>query len=156
MALSDIAEISQTDRIYEALKKAGLHINSTNTDTNQLALDDILGRKFGNTDLSGGQWQKLAIARTFFKRDVCLYVLDEPSAALDPKSEAAIFENFAEMTKGVTSILITHKLSSIVFVDRILVLDQGCVVEEGTHQDLLVQDGLYAEMWRLQAKNYKI
>lgn len=168
VALSDIAQISQTDRIYKALKKAGLNISSDNTsddasddasedtDTNQLVLDDILGRKFGDTDLSGGQWQKLAIARTFFKQDVRLYVLDEPSAALDPKSEAAIFEHFAEMTKGVTSILITHKLSSIIFVDRILVLDQGCVVEEGTHQDLLVQDGLYAEMWRLQAKNYKI
>lgn len=156
VALSDIEQINQTDRIYKALKKAGLNINSDDANANQLVLDDILGRKFGDTDLSGGQWQKLAIARTFFKQDVRLYVLDEPSAALDPKSEAAIFEQFAEMTKGVTSILITHKLSSIIFVDRILVIDQGRVVEEGTHQDLLVKNGLYSEMWKLQSKNYNI
>lgn len=116
--------------------------------------DTLLGKEFGGTDLSGGEWQKLAIARALFRK-ADLLILDEPSAALDPRSEHEMFQSFAAISKGRTTLLITHRLASVQMADRILVLREGRLVEEGSHQALLHRNGLYAELWRLQAEGYR-
>ena len=106
------------------------------------------------TDLSGGEQQKVAIARAIYK-DAGLMVLDEPSAALDPYAEYEIYKNFSEITESKTLISISHRLSSCRMCDRILVLDRGKVVQEGTHEEL-VKDigGKYYELWSAQAQYY--
>ena len=102
---------------------------------------------------SGGQEQKIAISRAL-ARDGSLVILDEPTAALDPKSEEEVFENLIQLTKGKTSIFISHRLSSTRIADRIIVLDKGEILEEGTHRELIEQQGLYADMFYIQAKQY--
>lgn len=94
-----------------------------------------LGKQFNGTELSGGQWQKLAIARAFFRQDAQIVILDEPTAALDPRSEYEIYRHFSELTSGKTTILVTHRLASVRMADRILVLKQGRLIEQGTHED---------------------
>lgn len=103
---------------------------------------------------SGGQEQKIAISRAL-ARNGSVVILDEPTAALDPKSEEEVFENLIRLTKGKTSVFISHRLSSTRIADRIIVLDKGEVIEEGTHKELMEQRGLYAEMFNTQAKQYK-
>ncbi len=113
----------------------------------------LLGRPLGGVDLSGGQWQKLAIARALV-RQAPVVVLDEPTAALDPKAEAEIYRQFGEMTEGRTSILISHRLGSARLADRIIVLGDGVVAESGTHEELIAKDGEYAGFFTLQAQWY--
>ena len=116
--------------------------------------ETMLGREFsGGYDLSVGQWQKLALARAFF-RDASLVVLDEPTAALDPRAESRLFESMRELLEGRSALLISHRFSSVRSADRIYVLRDGTVVEHGTHGELLDEDGLYAELFRLQAAAY--
>ena len=102
---------------------------------------------------SGGQWQKLATARAFL-RDARVLVLDEPSAALDPKAEAALFEDFVTLSDGKTTFLVTHRLASTSRADRILVLRRGELLESGSHAALLAQGGEYAQMYNVQANQY--
>lgn len=102
---------------------------------------------------SGGQEQKIAISRAL-ARDGSLVILDEPTASLDPKSEEEVFENLINLTKGKTSIFISHRLSSTRIADRIIVLDKGKILEEGTHRELIQQEGLYTDMFNTQAKQY--
>lgn len=116
--------------------------------------DTLLGRPLGGLDLSGGQWQKLAIARALVRR-APIVVLDEPTAALDPKAEAEIYEQFGEMTSDRTSILISHRLGSARMADRIVVLKGGRIVEIGSHDELIRRDGEYARMFSLQAQWYQ-
>ena len=104
--------------------------------------------------LSGGEAQKLAIARALYK-DAPFVILDEPAAALDPIAEAKIYENFDKLVQGKTSVYISHRMSSCQFCDRIVVLDQGEIVEEGTHQQLMNKQGLYASLYQAQAKHYE-
>ena len=116
--------------------------------------ETILGPTFGGRDLSGGEWQRLATARSFMRESPWLVVLDEPTAALDPLAEQAVYERFIERSKGRTSVLISHRLSSVRTCDRILVIDNGSIVEDGDHETLLANDGLYAQFFRAQAQWY--
>ncbi|MGI8914570.1 MAG: ATP-binding cassette domain-containing protein, partial [Chloroflexota bacterium] len=117
------------------------------------AVDAYLDREFGETDLSGGQWQRIALARAFF-RDADLLVLDEPTAALDPLAELALFECFAELTEGRTAIMISHRLGAARLADRVIVLQEGAIVEEGHHDTLVTKSGVYAALFAAQAQWY--
>lgn len=112
-----------------------------------------LGRAFGGDDLSGGQWQRVALARAFMRKSRIL-VLDEPTAAMDAEAEHEIFQRFRDLKRERTAILITHRFSTVRMADRIVVFDDGRVIEEGTHEALLARDGTYARMFRLQAAGY--
>lgn len=116
-------------------------------------LETRVGQSFGGIDLSGGQWQKVAVARALY-RDARILVLDEPTAALDPRSEAELYHAFAAASAGRTTFLITHRLGSVLMADRILVLKDGRIIEDGTHEELLVRGGEYAELWQLQSRQY--
>jgi ATP-binding cassette subfamily B protein len=118
-------------------------------------LDQMLGRRFeGGVDLSGGEWQKFAIARAYL-RDAQVLILDEPTAALDAVAEYEVFRRFSELTQGRISILISHRFSTVRMADRIVVLEDGSIREQGTHQQLVSSGGRYAEMFELQAANYR-
>ncbi len=115
----------------------------------------MLGRRFdGGVELSGGQWQKVALGRAYM-RDAQLLILDEPTAALDARAEYGVFSRFAELTEGKMAVLISHRFSTVRMADRILVLEHGRVLEEGTHDDLLALSGRYAELFNLQAAGYR-
>jgi ATP-binding cassette subfamily B protein len=117
--------------------------------------DQMLGRRFeGGVDLSGGEWQKLALARAYL-RDAQLLILDEPTASLDARSEFEVFERFAELTFGKMALLISHRFSTVRMADRIVVLEGGKLVEEGSHAQLLALGGRYAAMFEMQAANYR-
>ncbi len=117
--------------------------------------DQTLGRRFeGGVELSGGEWQKMALARAYL-RDAQLLILDEPTAALDARSELEVFERFAELTQGKMALLISHRFSTVRMADRIVVLSQGKLAEEGNHQQLMAAGGLYAEMFEMQAASYR-
>jgi ATP-binding cassette subfamily B protein len=117
--------------------------------------EQILGRRFeGGVDLSGGEWQKMALARAYL-RDAQLLILDEPTAALDAKSEHEVFQRFAELTHGKMALLISHRFSTVKMADRILVLEEGQIAEQGDHEQLLLRGGRYAEMFELQAASYR-
>jgi len=117
--------------------------------------DQMLGRRFETgVDLSGGEWQKVALARAYL-RDAQILVLDEPTAALDARSEHEVFERFAELTKGKMALLISHRFSTVKMADRIIVLERGVIAEQGRHEQLMAHGGRYAEMFELQASSYR-
>ena len=117
--------------------------------------DQMVGRRFKNSvDLSGGQWQKIAIARAYM-RDAQVMILDEPTAALDARSEFEVFQRFKELSDNRTAVLISHRFSSVRMADRILVLDEGRLEASGTHEQLMAQGGRYAELFELQAAGYR-
>ena len=117
--------------------------------------EQMLGRRFdGGVDLSGGEWQKLALARAYL-RDAQLLILDEPTAALDARSEFEVFQRFAELTAGKMSLLISHRFSTVRMADRIVVLEGGRLVEEGDHSQLMALGGRYAAMFEMQAASYR-
>jgi ATP-binding cassette subfamily B protein len=115
----------------------------------------MLGRRFDEgVDLSGGEWQKVALARAYL-RDAQLLILDEPTAALDARAEFEVFERFSELTHARMAILISHRFSTVRMADRILVLHKAHLVEQGTHEELLAQGGLYSELFKMQAAGYR-
>ena len=117
--------------------------------------EQMLGRRFDQgVDLSGGEWQKIALARAYL-RDAQLLILDEPTAALDARSEFEVFRRFAELTAGKTSLLISHRFSTVRMSDRIVVLENGKIAEEGSHDQLASLGGRYAEMFEMQASSYR-
>ncbi|MGA2350460.1 MAG: ABC transporter ATP-binding protein [Terracidiphilus sp.] len=117
--------------------------------------DQMLGRRFdGGVDLSGGEWQRLALARAYL-RDAQLLILDEPTAALDARSEFEVFQRFAELTRGRMALLISHRFSTVRMADRIVVLEAGQLVEEGSHSQLIALGGRYAAMFEMQAASYR-
>jgi ATP-binding cassette subfamily B protein len=117
--------------------------------------DQLLGRRFeGGVDLSGGEWQKIALARAYL-RDAQLLILDEPTAALDARSEYQVFQRFSELTEGKMALLISHRFSTVRMADRIVVLENGKIAEEGSHQQLMALGARYAEMFELQAASYR-
>lgn len=115
----------------------------------------MLGRRFeGGVDLSGGEWQKIALARAYM-RDAQVLILDEPTASLDARAEYEVFHRFAELMRGRMAVIISHRFSTVRMADRIVVLDEGRVVEEGSHSELVTRGGLYAELFALQAEGYR-
>jgi len=117
--------------------------------------EQMLGRRFdGGVDLSGGEWQKVALARAYL-RDAQVLILDEPTAALDARSEFEVFKRFAELTTGKMALFISHRFSTVRMADRIVVLENGAIAEEGSHDQLARSGGRYAEMFELQAANYR-
>ncbi len=117
--------------------------------------DQMIGKRFKNgVELSGGEWQKIAIARAYM-REAEVLILDEPTAALDARAEFEVFQRFKELSRGKTAVLISHRFSSVRMADRILVLADGKVEAQGTHEELLTQEGRYAELFELQAAGYR-
>lgn len=117
--------------------------------------EQMLGRRFdGGVDLSGGEWQKVALARAYL-RDAQVLILDEPTSALDARSEYEVFQRFAELTTGKMAIFISHRFSTVRMADRIVVLENGRIAEEGDHEELTHLGGRYAEMFELQAASYR-
>ena len=117
--------------------------------------DQPLGKRFNQgVELSGGEWQKIALARAYMK-DAQLFILDEPTSALDARAEYEVFQRFSELTKGKTAVLISHRFSTVRMADRILVLDKGEILEEGSHEELLNKKNRYAELFNLQAMGYQ-
>ncbi len=117
--------------------------------------DQMLGKRFQEgMELSGGEWQKVALARAYMRQAQVL-ILDEPTSALDARAEYEVFQRFAALTKGKTAVLISHRFSTVRMADRILVLQQGELIETGTHEELVGLKGKYAELFSLQAKGYQ-
>lgn len=117
--------------------------------------DQMIGKRFKNgVELSGGEWQKIAIARAYM-REAEVLILDEPTAALDARAEFEVFQRFKELSRGKTAVLISHRFSSVRMADRILVLADGRVEAQGTHEELMAQQGRYAELFELQAAGYR-
>jgi ATP-binding cassette subfamily B protein len=117
--------------------------------------EQMLGRRFeGGVDLSGGEWQKLALARAYL-RDAQVLILDEPTAALDARAEYEVFERFNELTQTKMALFISHRFSTVRMAERIIVLENGAIVEEGNHDRLMALNGRYADMFELQASSYR-
>jgi ATP-binding cassette subfamily B protein len=141
-------------RIREAARQAGI---LTTLERLPRGLDTPLARQYEDgAELSGGQWQRVAIARALFalENGASILVLDEPTAALDVRAEAAFFDKFVDVTRGATALLISHRFSSVRHADHIVVLAGGRVIEQGSHDELLAANGRYAELFRLQAERF--
>ena len=152
IAVSEIAAREDHARIEEAARRSlaqGVARRLTK------GYDQMLGRRFdGGVELSGGEWQKVALGRAYL-RDAQVLILDEPTAALDARAEYEVFLRFAELTRGKMAVLISHRFSTVRMAERILVLQGGEVVEQGTHDELVARGGLYAELFSLQAAGYR-
>ena len=148
--LADTGAAEDEGRVLRALRDGGVPEELWHGPD---GLDVMLSREFGTRDLSLGQWQRLAIARGLF-REHHTVVLDEPTASIDPLEEQAVYERFMKIAAGRTAIIVTHRLASARLADRILVLDGGRVVEDGTHEQLLARRGLYHRMFTAQAAWY--
>lgn len=147
----NIGALSELETIKVAAEKS---LASSVIDELPDKYDQMIGRRFHNgIDLSGGQWQKIALGRAYM-RDAQLLILDEPTAALDARAEHEVFERFAELTKGKTAVLISHRFSTVRMADKILVLEKGRKLEFGTHIELIAANGKYAELFNLQARGY--
>lgn len=155
VTLSNIKEAADTGQIYKALEQSGA---AQFVSQFKNGLDTYLTRQYEETgeELSGGQWQKIALARTFFKTDSKMIILDEPSAALDPQAEHDLFERFRELYREKGAIFISHRLSNIMAADKIVVIENGEITEQGNHEQLMGANGRYAYLFRLQAKNYEV
>lgn len=151
VALGDIEALDDPERLKRAVQKAGMAELIEGFPARELT---PLGKQFGGTELSGGEWQKLALARAFVREKAQLLILDEPTAALDPRSEYEVYRRFVELARGKTTLLITHRLASVQMADRILVLKAGRLIEEGTHKELLRRGGEYATLWNMQVQQY--
>jgi ATP-binding cassette subfamily B protein len=152
IAMGQISERKNMERIELAAKKS---LAESVVAKLPGGYGQMLGRRFETgVDLSGGEWQRVALARAYL-RDAQLLVLDEPTAALDAKSEHQVFERFAELTQGKMALLISHRFSTVKMADRIVVLEKGQIAEEGRHEQLMARGGRYAEMFELQAASYR-
>lgn len=150
-----MGNIRQKDNKDLIIHSAHQSLANTIIDRLPKKYDQMLGRKFTEgVELSGGEWQKIALARAYM-RDAQLMILDEPTAALDARSEYEVFQRFSELTKDKTAMLISHRFSTVRMADRILVLEKGEILEIGTHEELLEKEGRYSELFQLQAMGYR-
>lgn len=153
VGLGWVAQVEDETRVRAAVEKGGAKEVLGEL---KEGLDTQLGRWFiKGTELSGGQWQKVALSRAFMRDQADVLVLDEPTATLDPEAEYAVFQRFQELTRGRTSFLISHRFSTVRLADQIVVMEQGRIQEQGTHQELLAAQGRYAHMFELQASGYR-
>ena len=152
IALSDIEHINEDEDIIRALKNAGIDIEN---ELNNPDLDAYMSRAFDDNgiELSKGQWQKIAAARTYFK-NAPVVIFDEPSSALDAEAEERIFNTFSAISENRTAIMITHHISGVRKSNKIMVLNNGIIEEMGTHEELIKNNGLYKEMFELQKSRY--
>jgi len=149
--ISSAEKNAEDSRLKQICKSAGI---TDDIETYPDGYDTMLSREFDGVDLSGGQWQRVAIGRAFFKHHG-LIVLDEPTSAIDPYEETRIYNQFAEISKNKTSIIVTHRLGSVKLADRIVVMKKGEIVQVGTHQELIAEDsGEYARLYRSQEQWY--
>lgn len=153
IALSDFDERFNDEKLRRACDISGA--NEVIKDWED-GFDSVLGRYYADNgkDLSGGQWQLVGLARAYFKYSEFM-ILDEPSAALDPISEDRIFRQLYNLSKGKSSVTISHRLSNTTLADKILVIEDGCIIEQGSHNELMRQNGKYAHLFKLQANRYK-
>lgn len=153
VTISDAQRMPDDGRIMELLEKAGA---ADFVRARKRGLDEVIGSYAeGGNNLSGGQWQRVAIARAAYRSDARIMLLDEPTSALDPMAEATIYRNFAELVGERTALLISHRLGIASVVDRVLVFDGGCIVEDGSPDELLASGGLYAKLYESQAQWYR-
>ena len=152
IGVGQVEHVDDDGRIREA---AGRSLADTVARRLERGFEQQLGRRFeGGVELSGGEWQKIALARAYM-REAQVLILDEPTASLDARAEYEVFLRFTELTKGKIAVLISHRFSTVRMADRILVLQGGHLVENGTHEELLAKGGLYAELFNLQAAGYR-
>ena len=152
IGVSQVEALGDDARIREAARRS---LADSVAQRVPQGFDQMLGRRFDNgVDLSGGEWQKVALARAYM-REAQVLILDEPTAALDARAEYEVFLRFAELTKGRMAVLISHRFSTVRMADRILVLQGGELVDDGTHEELVARGGLYAELFSLQAAGYR-
>jgi ATP-binding cassette subfamily B protein len=152
IGLGRVEALDDRARIEEASARARA---GTVIDKLPGGFEQMLGRRFdGGVDLSAGQWQKIALARAYM-RDAQVLVLDEPTASLDARAEYEVFQQFSTLTRGKMAVLISHRFSTVRMADRILVLEAGRIVEQGSHEQLLARGGRYSELFELQAAGYR-
>ncbi|MBV9157651.1 MAG: ABC transporter ATP-binding protein [Acidobacteriaceae bacterium] len=152
IAVGRIDYLSDDERIQRAAEKSLAH---GVIERLPREYDQMLGRRFeGGVDLSGGEWQKLALARAYL-REAQVLILDEPTAALDARAEYEVFERFNELTESKMALFISHRFSTVRMAGRIIVLEDGAIAEEGSHDRLMARGGRYAEMFDLQASSYR-
>lgn len=150
-----VGRISEKENEEKIKQSAGLSLADSVVEALPNGYAQMIGRRFATgVDLSGGQWQKIALGRAYM-RDAQLLILDEPTAALDARAEHEVFQRFADLTAGKTAVLISHRFSTVRMADRILVMENGMLLEIGTHESLLLKNGKYAELFNLQAAGYK-
>jgi ATP-binding cassette subfamily B protein len=153
IGLGSVDHLTDQSRIERAAERGGASELSTSLPG---GLDAALGHWFEKgSELSGGQWQKVALARAFMREEADILVLDEPTAALDAESEHAVFERFRELAKGRTTIVISHRFPTVRMAKQIIVIEKGQIVESGSHESLLAKGGNYARMFKLQAQGYQ-
>jgi len=152
IAIGDVSKIDDLPAIAEAAERSLADEVVAELDR---GYDQQLGKRFTNgKDLSGGQWQKIALARAYM-RDASIMILDEPTSALDAKAEYEAFQRFMELTDQKTSVIISHRFSTVRMADRIIVLNDGGIQESGTHEELMSKEGIYEELFSLQAAGYQ-
>jgi len=152
IAVGQIEQVNNSERLRTAARKS---LAEQVIATLPLHYEQMLGRRFEEgVDLSGGEWQKVALARAYL-RDAQVLILDEPTAALDARSEFEVFQRFAELTEGKMALFISHRFSTVRMADRIVVLANGRIAEQGNHQQLMALGGRYAEMFEMQAASYR-
>lgn len=150
-----VGRIEELNNLEKIKLSASQSMADTVINSLQGGYDQMIGRRFENgVDLSGGQWQKIALGRAYI-RNAQLLILDEPTAALDARAEHEVFQRFSELTSGKTAVLISHRFSTVRMADRILVLENGKFLEIGTHEELLIKEGKYADLFNLQAQGYR-